>query len=140
MRKPLPPLDTIKPDTPLRLAVAAAIAFPDGSITENSLRRAANDGELGHEILRAKYHTTLSAIADWRALCRVQPKGRGSGSARKGATPTARSERALGEYLASKYKPNRGRKRHPDQIFVADVLAIYLTDAAPLRAREAEIK
>jgi len=64
MTKPLPPLDSIKPNTALRLAVAAALAFPDGSITENSLRRACTQGELGHEILRGKYHTTLAAIDD----------------------------------------------------------------------------
>jgi integrase len=50
------------------------------------------------------------------------------------------AERALGDYLASKYRPNRGRKRHPDQILIADVLMIYLSDVAPHRAREKEIK
>src|ERR1700730_10900205 len=94
MRKPLPPLDTIKPDTPLRLDVAAALAFPDGSITGNSLRKAAIQEELEHEILRGKYHTTLSAIDDWRASCRVHPKGQGSGPARQSETRTARSANA----------------------------------------------
>jgi integrase len=50
------------------------------------------------------------------------------------------AERALGDYLASKYQPNRGRKGHPDQTLIADVLMIYLTDVAPRRAREKEIK
>jgi integrase len=50
------------------------------------------------------------------------------------------AERALGDYLASKYQPNRGRKRYPTEILIADVLAIYLTDVAPQRAREKEIK
>src|SRR4029077_282064 len=50
------------------------------------------------------------------------------------------AERALGDYLACKYQPNRGRKRHPDQILIADVLMIYLSDVAPHRAREKEIK
>jgi integrase len=50
------------------------------------------------------------------------------------------AERALGDYLVSKYQPNRGRKRHPDQILIADVLMIYLSDVAPHRAREKEIK
>jgi hypothetical protein len=35
-------------------------------------------------------------------------------------------------------QPNRGR--HPSEILVADVLTIYLTDVAPHRARENEIK
>src|ERR1700730_8709502 len=50
------------------------------------------------------------------------------------------ANRELGEYLARKYQPNRGRKRSPDQILIPDVLMIYLTDIAPRRAREAEIK
>ncbi|HEY9360888.1 MAG TPA: tyrosine-type recombinase/integrase [Xanthobacteraceae bacterium] len=50
------------------------------------------------------------------------------------------AERALGEYLTSKYQPNRGRKRRPDQVLIADALMIYLTDVAPHRAREKEIK
>jgi hypothetical protein len=33
MRLSLPPRDGVKPDTPLRLTVAAALAFPDGSMT-----------------------------------------------------------------------------------------------------------
>ena len=33
MRLPLPPRDGVRPDTPLRLNVAAALAFPDGSVT-----------------------------------------------------------------------------------------------------------
>lgn len=40
MLKTLPPLDTIKLDTPLRLSVAAAVAFPDGSMTASGPRRA----------------------------------------------------------------------------------------------------
>jgi integrase len=49
------------------------------------------------------------------------------------------AERALGEHLASKYQPNRGRKRHPTEIRIADVMAVYLTDVAPHRARQNEI-
>jgi integrase len=56
------------------------------------------------------------------------------------AEDVAGAERALAEYLAAKYQPSRGRKRHPAEIFVADALMIYLTDVAPYRAREREIK
>jgi hypothetical protein len=35
----LPSKDGIKPSTPLRLHVAAALAFPDGSMTASGLRR-----------------------------------------------------------------------------------------------------
>ena len=50
------------------------------------------------------------------------------------------AERAVGEYLADKYQPNRSRGRHPSQILIADVLAIYLKDVAPRHAREDETK
>jgi integrase len=52
----------------------------------------------------------------------------------------ADAERALGEHLADKYQPNRKRGRHPSEILIADVLAIYLTDVAPKHAREQETK
>jgi integrase len=66
----------------------------------------------------------------------------GSGKISTGCAAQDRegAERALGDHLASKYQPNRGRKRHPTEILIADVLAIYLTDIAPERARENEIK
>ena len=35
----LPSREQIGPDTPLRLSVAAALAFPDGSMTASGLRR-----------------------------------------------------------------------------------------------------
>jgi integrase len=56
------------------------------------------------------------------------------------AEDRAGAERALGEHLANKYQPNRSRGRHPSEILIADVLAIYLTDLAPRHAREAETK
>ena len=39
MRQQSPSRDQVKPDTPLRLSVAAALAFPDGSMTASGLRR-----------------------------------------------------------------------------------------------------
>jgi hypothetical protein len=50
------------------------------------------------------------------------------------------AERAVGEYLANKYQPNRARGRRPTEILIADVLAIYLKDVAPRHARENETK
>jgi hypothetical protein len=35
----IPPPHQVTPDTPLRLGIAAAIAFPDGSMTAAGLRR-----------------------------------------------------------------------------------------------------
>jgi hypothetical protein len=35
----VPELDRVGPDTPLRLDVAAALAYPDGSMTASGLRK-----------------------------------------------------------------------------------------------------
>jgi integrase len=56
------------------------------------------------------------------------------------AKDRAGAERQVAEYLANKYQPNRSRGRHPSQILIADVLAIYLKDVAPRHAREDETK
>jgi hypothetical protein len=39
MFKPLPPRNEITPDMPLRLTVAAALAFPGGPMSASGLRR-----------------------------------------------------------------------------------------------------
>jgi integrase len=56
------------------------------------------------------------------------------------AEDRAGAERALGEHLARKYRPNRTCGRHPAEVLIADVLAIYLTDIAPRHSREDETK
>lgn len=53
-RTTIPPLDEIGPDTPLRLAVAASLAFPDGSMTASSLRREGARGRLVVERIAGK--------------------------------------------------------------------------------------
>jgi hypothetical protein len=57
-------------DAPLRLARAAEIAFPDGSMTASGLRKEAAKGRLVIERIANKDYTTLAAIADMRAACR----------------------------------------------------------------------
>jgi len=52
----------------------------------------------------------------------------------------ARAERALGEYIASKYQVPRDRDRRPAEILVLDVLNIYLADKASKHARPEETK
>ena len=52
----------------------------------------------------------------------------------------ARAERALAEYIASKYQVPRERHRHPAEILVLDVLNIYLADKAKNHARPEETK
>lgn len=68
------------PDTPLRLKVAAELAFPQGGMTASGLRREAARGTLVIERIAGKDYTTLQAIEEMRKLCRVQQKARDCGS------------------------------------------------------------
>ena len=72
--------EAIPEDTPLRLDVAAALAYPDGSMTACGLRREAKRGRLVIERTAGKDYTTLAAIKRMRGLCRVEPPRRAYGS------------------------------------------------------------
>src|SRR6478672_11217032 len=74
-------LGNVAPDAPLRLSIAAKLAFPDGSMTASGLRREANRGRLRVELIANKLFTTLQAINEMRELCRVQAKARTSDDA-----------------------------------------------------------
>lgn len=50
----LPPLDLVTPDTPLRLAAAAAIAFPDGSMSAAILK--------SDELARRRHQVIVDAL------------------------------------------------------------------------------
>lgn len=73
----LPNRSTISPTDPLRLAVAAALAFPDGSMTVSGLRREAAAGRLVVEKIAGKMYTTLAEIEAMRSKCRVTVKQSG---------------------------------------------------------------
>jgi hypothetical protein len=89
----MPARGEVGDDTPLRLAVAAVLAYPDGSMTASGLRREAARGRLVIERTAGKDYTTLAAaIEKMRALCRVQGKPLACGSDPRSGTPTARSE------------------------------------------------
>src|SRR5882724_2054642 len=93
MRK-IPFREDIAPETPLRLSVAAAIAFPDGSMTAAGLRREAKRGRLIVERVAGKDYTTLGNIERMRTLCRVQAKVPDCGSAQPDEINPAKSPRA----------------------------------------------
>jgi len=57
-------------DAPLLLSIAAARAFPDGSMTKSGLRRGAARGRLTVERIAGEDYTTLAAIDRMRELCR----------------------------------------------------------------------
>lgn len=77
------PQESLTPTTPLRLAVAARIAFPDGSMTLAGLRREISRGRLAYEVIAGKHYTTLSDIEDMRRLCRIQANAPGTESSRR---------------------------------------------------------
>jgi len=70
--------DAITSSTPLRLTVAARLAFPDGSVSVRTLRLEASRGRLVIERIGNKDFTTLAAIEAMRELCRVPPNPRAS--------------------------------------------------------------
>src|SRR5437764_3717708 len=61
-------------NAPIRLSLAAKLAFPDGSMTASGLRREAARGRLTIERIAGKDFTTLDEIKRMRELCRVQVK------------------------------------------------------------------
>jgi hypothetical protein len=75
-------------DEPLRLSVAAQIAFPDGSMTASGLRREAARGRLMVERIAGKDFTTLRAINQMREQCRVIAKVQDSGCSQRDGTNT----------------------------------------------------
>ena len=77
----LPPRDQIADSAPLRLDTAAALAYPDGSMTASGLRREAKRGRLVIERTAGKDYTTLRNIEHMRELCRVEARGLVSGCA-----------------------------------------------------------
>ena len=64
--KKSPSAREISADDPLRLGVAAEIAFPDGSMTASGLRREAARGNLVVERIAGKDYTTLANIERMR--------------------------------------------------------------------------
>ena len=67
---------------PLRLRVAAKIAFPDGSMSASGLRNEAKRGRLMVERIAGRDYTTLENIDRMRELCRVPARAPDSTSER----------------------------------------------------------
>ena len=84
----------VSANTPLRLSVAAALAYPDGTMTASGLRREAARGRLVIERTAGKDYTTLDNIERMRELCRVESNHPGFTSALREGTSRAGSERA----------------------------------------------
>jgi hypothetical protein len=128
MTKPLPPLDSIKPDTPLRLDVAVRIAFPHGGMTVSGLRRelkrkSKHAGRRLIETIARKDFTTLRDIETMRELCRADQAESGFGSNPKNSMPAAsgsvmphglsETDRARSAQAALKKTAHELKKRSP---------------------------
>lgn len=98
--------DQIAKDAPLRLDVAAALAFPDGTMKVAGLRREAARGRLAIFRIAGKDYTTLAAIDDMIEKCLVQPKEPVAGSGPKGSLATTGDKASLDALLLMIQKPS----------------------------------
>src|SRR3954465_10040925 len=89
-------LGNVARDAPLRLSVAAKVAFPDGSMSVSGLRREAARGRLVIERIAGKDFTTLANIERMRQLCRVPEKVPACGAALPVAETAASSRTPSG--------------------------------------------
>lgn len=94
--------ESVTDDMPLRLDLAARLAFPDGSIGLSSLRREAAKGNLEVFRVAGKHMTTLRAIRDMLEKCRVKPNLPDSGSSQPATT-----EEPSGSFLTEESKSAR---------------------------------
>lgn len=99
---------------PLRLSIAANIAFPDGSMSASGLRREAAKGRLVIERVAGKDYTTLENIQKMREACRVRAKDRDSTC----VAPERRSD-----------ERRSGSSATGSEISPRDALAVRLTKA-----------
>ncbi|WP_375764108.1 excisionase [Bradyrhizobium sp. Pha-3] len=94
-------LAAIDLNTPLRLDVAARLAYPDGSMTASGLRREISRGRLECERVAGKQYVTLAGIKQMRELCRESRKVPAStlendgAASRSGLSSTEKARSAL---------------------------------------------
>src|SRR5947209_3192494 len=91
-----PEVQNIDSRTPLRLSVAARLAFPDGSMTASGLRAEHARGRLQVERIANKDFTTLPDIARMRELCRVPAKEPGCTSGKRDTEAESSSRNPFG--------------------------------------------
>ena len=151
----MPEYGSVGDDTLLRLGVAAALEFPDGSMSASGLRREASHGHLKIWRIAGKDYTTRTALKEMRDKC-VQANHQGShcvppastgepmwiivdGSEQEMAPSAGQGERskaeiALANYLLKNRRPAFG-DGHPDQVLIGDCLSAYCEKHGPTIAR-----
>ena len=140
-------------DTLMRLGVAAALEFPDGSMSASGLRSEAAHGHLEIWRIAGKDYTTRKALKEMREQCArptttaqfaQRPQrppsaldhqgSRAEISTGAGAGERAKAEIALANYLLKNRRPSFG-DGHPDQVLIGDCLAEYCEKHGPTIAR-----
>jgi hypothetical protein len=159
-----PPRELIGPDTPLRLKVAAEVAFPDGTMTASGLRREAAarppsyradrwEG-LHHPQRHSRNEETMPRRSKGPRLY-LQPARRDADgrlieqavwvirdrdikrSTGAGEGEIGKAEGALRNYLNHTAAP-RIRDRDPAAVPIANVIAVYTEDVVAKHARPNE--
>src|SRR5215831_6313996 len=86
-------------DAPLRLAVAARLEFPDGSMSVSGLRREAMHGRLSIMRIAGKDYTTRGAIREMFKQCvqsnRHDSSGEGAALERNSGAGSSKTKSAL---------------------------------------------
>lgn len=96
-------LSKIDPNMPMRLDVAARLAFPDGSIKASSLRSEARKGRLEMIRIANKDMVTLAAIDAMKKLCLIRPAEsvpKPNAPLRRPSQPSQADEAALAQAAA----------------------------------------
>ena len=96
MKQKVLSLDELALDSPIRLQIAAVLAFPDGTMSASGLRREALRGNLAVERIAGKDYTTLEAIRKMREKCRVEARAPGCGGGRSVVAAGGCSNAGLG--------------------------------------------
>jgi hypothetical protein len=86
----------VREDAPLRLEIAAQIAFPDGTMTASGLRKERNRGRLVTELIAGREYVTLAEISRMRELCRSEAKAPASGQRSDARTRAGRAASPAG--------------------------------------------
>jgi hypothetical protein len=109
-------LGNISPDAPLRLATAAKLAFPDGSMTVSGLRREAARGRLRIERIAGKDFTTLDDIKLMRELCRVPARAQSSQISPTSPSVTSTSVAAISPQNALRGRLKQSRVKEQSKL------------------------
>jgi hypothetical protein len=115
----IPDQESITPTTPLRLEVAAALAFPGGGMTASGLRKEHVKGNLVFERIANKDFVTLHAIQEMRERC-AKPSPRDSNFARRDpkndSLPCGSSEIEAGRSAQARVRASLQRLKKPSRI------------------------